>query len=260
MSERTPPPADAALLDEAVAIAREAGQLTLRWFQSSELAVDSKADGTPVTIADRSAEQLVRERIAAAHPDDAIVGEEHPDVEGTSGRRWIVDPIDGTKSFTHGVPLYTTLLAVDDEHGPAIGVIDVPALGETVYAGRGLGCFHNGKPAHVNTNDTVEGSYMMTSGFATWTGSAVDAVVQAGMFVRTWGDGYGYVLVATGRVEAMIDPTAAVWDLGPMPVIISEAGGRFSDLNGAWRADGGNGLATNGVLHDQLLEIVNRGV
>ncbi len=250
------PPVDAALLDEAVALARDAGAHTLRWFGADDLAVDRKADGTPVTEADRATEALVRARLAAAHPHDAIIGEEDRDHAGTSGRRWIVDPIDGTKAFTHGVPLYCTLLAMEDEHGPAIGVIELPALGETVYAGRGLGCFRNGRPAHVSTRAKLPGSYLTTSGFDYWPERHLAAVRASGMVMRTWGDGYGYALVATGRVEAMIDPAAATWDLAAMPVIIGEAGGRFSDYTGTTRIDGGNGVATNGLVHDEVLALL----
>jgi histidinol phosphatase-like enzyme (inositol monophosphatase family) len=253
------PPVDATLLDEAVALARAAGKLTLDWFRSVDLAVDRKGDGTPVTAADRAAERFVREQLAATHPNDAVVGEEEADTEGSSGRRWIVDPIDGTKAFTHGVPLYSTLLAFEDEHGSAIGVIDLPALGETVYAGRGLGCFCNGTPATVSRRDRLRGSYLTTSGFDYWTEHALAAVRASGLFMRTWGDGYGYALVATGRVEAMVDPIAAAWDVAAMPVIIGEAGGAFTDFAGATRVDGGSGLATNGALHAEVLELVSRG-
>jgi histidinol phosphatase-like enzyme (inositol monophosphatase family) len=252
------PPVDRALLDEAVALAREAGKLTLRWFRSADLAVDEKGDGSPVTAADRAAERFVRERLAATHPGDAIVGEEEADVAGTTGRRWIVDPIDGTKAFTRGVPLYCTLLAYDDEHGPAIGVIDLPALGETVYAGRGLGCFCNDEPAHVSDRTHLWGSYLTTSGFDYWDERALTAARESGMYMRTWGDGYGYALVATGRCEAMVDPVAAPWDVAAMPVIIGEAGGRFSDFNDVVTIDGGTGLATNGRLHGEVLDIVKR--
>jgi histidinol phosphatase-like enzyme (inositol monophosphatase family) len=252
------PPVDRALLDEAVALAREAGQLTLDWFRSVDLAVDSKGDGTPVTAADRAAERFVREQIAARYPDDTIVGEEEADVTGSSGRRWIIDPIDGTKAFTHGVPLYCTLLAFEDEHGPAIGVIDLPALGETVYAGRGLGCFCNGEPARVSTRDRLIGSYLTTSGFDYWNEEALMAARASGMFLRTWGDGYGYALVATGRVEAMVDPVVAPWDVAGMPVIIGEAGGTFTDFDGEPRIDGGTGVATNALLHDEVLKLVRR--
>ena len=252
------PAVDRALLDEAVALAREAGRLTLEWFRTVDLAVERKGDGTPVTAADRATERLVRERLAATHPDDAIVGEEEAERAGTSGRRWIVDPIDGTKAFTHGVPLYSTLLALEDEHGSAIGVIDLPALGETVYAGRGLGCFCNGEPARVSHRDRLRGSYLTTSGFDYWSPVALMAARDSGMFLRTWGDGYGYALVATGRVEAMVDPVASTWDVAAMPVIIGEAGGTFTDFAGESRIDGGSGLATNGPLHDEVREIVRR--
>jgi histidinol-phosphatase len=252
------PAVEQALLDEAVALAREAGRLTLGWFRSVDLAVDRKGDGTPVTAADRAAERLVRERLAATHPDDTIVGEEEAELAGTSGRRWIVDPIDGTKAFTHGVPLYSTLLAYEDEHGPAIGVIDLPALGETVYAARGLGCYCNGEPTRVSTRDRLRGSYLTTSGFDYWAEDALVAAHASGMFLRTWGDGYGYALVATGRVEAMVDPVASPWDVAAMPVIIGEAGGTFTDFNGDVRIDGGSGLATNGPLHDEVLHVVSR--
>jgi len=252
------PAVDAALLEEAVALAREAGEHTLRWFGVDDLVVDSKGDGTPVTEADRTTERLIRSRLAASRPDDTIIGEEESDQVGTSSRRWIVDPIDGTKAFTHGVPLYSTLLAVEDEHGPAIGVIVLPALDEVVYAGRGRGCFHNGRPAHVSRLDQLAGSYLTTSGFDHWPESTLAELRTSGMHMRTWGDGYGYALVATGRVEAMVDPSAARWDLAAMPVIIGEAGGRFSDYIGAVRADAGNGVATNGLLHDEVLSLLRR--
>ena len=250
------PPVDQSLLDEAVDIARAAGRHTLRWFRATDLVVDRKGDGTPVTAADRATERLVRERLAADHPDDEIVGEEELDVAGTSGRRWIVDPIDGTKAFTHGVPLFCTLLAVEDEHGPAVGVIELPALGETVYAGRGLGCWCNERPAHVSDRAALAGAYLTTSGFDYWPTPSLLAVQAAGLQMRTWGDGYGYALVATGRVEVMVDPRAARWDLAAMPVIIGEAGGRFTDFGGAERSDGGNGVASNGTLHAEVLALL----
>ena len=209
-----------------------------------------------MTVADRAAERLIREEIEARYPDDGILGEEEPEKPGTSGRRWILDPIDGTKAFTHGVPLYTNLLALEDEHGIAIGVINVPGLGETVYAGRGLGCFCNGAPAHVNDRRGFDESYITTSGMSPWDDDCLLRVKRAGYNIRTWGDGYGYVLVATGRVEAMFDPKAEVYDVAPMPVILEEAGGRFTDLDGNVTVAGGNGLATNGQNHDELLALL----
>jgi histidinol-phosphatase len=250
-----PPPADPAVLERAVEIVREAGELTLSYFRTADLVIDEKADGTPVTAADKGAERLIRERLAEHFPDDSVLGEEEADLHGTSGRRWIIDPIDGTKAFSHGVPLYTNLLTLEDEHGPAIGIVNVPALGETVWAGRGLGCFCNGEIARVSTRTELEGAWAMTSGFGAWTTELYDRVNAAGIHLRTWGDGYGYVLVATGRVDAMIDPAAALWDVAPMPVILAEAGGRFTSTGGDPSADAGSGLASNGLLHDRLLEL-----
>jgi histidinol phosphatase-like enzyme (inositol monophosphatase family) len=248
------PPPPPGLLDEAVDLVRQAGRLTLEWFRSAELSIEQKHDGTPVTEADRAAERFLRDELAARFPDDAIVGEEHADRDGTSGRTWVIDPIDGTKAFTRGVPLYTNLLALEDEHGPLLGVINMPALGETVYAGRGAGCFVDGRPAQVSDRDQLEGSYLSACGYDYWSDELLGAARDAGAVLRTWGDGYGYALVATGRVDAMCDPIVARWDVAPMPVILHEAGGRFTDLDGTATTVGGTGLATNGRLHEAWLE------
>ena len=241
------------LLELAVDLVREAGELTLGWFRSPDLEIERKGDGTPVTQADKAAEQFLRDEITARFPDDAIVGEEQAAREGTSGRTWIIDPIDGTKAFTHGVPLYTNLLAIDDGDGPAVGVINMPALGETVYAARGCGCFVDGRPAHVSDRTRLAGSYLSSCGYDYWSDEMMAAARGSGAILRTWGDGYGYALVATGRIDAMCDPEVAWWDVAPMPIVLAEAGGRFTDLEG--RADPrlGTGLATNGHLHDEWL-------
>ena len=250
------PPTEPELLEAAVTILRKAGDFTLQHFRRADLAIDRKGDGTPVTVADRGAERLVREELERLFPDDGILGEEEGEKLGTSGRRWIVDPIDGTKAFTHGVPLYTNLLALEDEHGIAVGVINVPALGETVAAGRGLGCFANGAPVSVNDHATLDGACVSTSGFNTWTDESLLRVKETGVQLRTWGDGYGYVLVATGRIEAMYDPVAELYDLAPMPIILSEAGGRFTSVAGADGPGHGDGIATNGHVHDELLSVI----
>jgi len=250
------PPVDAALLDEAVDLLRQAGELTLQWFRSSTLTIDRKGDGTPVTEADRAAERFLREAISAAHPDDTIVGEEEDTRAGSSARTWIVDPIDGTKAFTHGVGLYTNLLAINDEHGPAVGVINIPALGETVYAGRGIGCFFNGERAHVSAHDSLTRAHISTSSFGNWRDDQLLRLRAVHANLRTWGDGYGYALVATGRIEAMVDAEVALWDVAPMPVILREAGGRFSNWDGTGDPAAGSGLASNGLVHDELLALL----
>ena len=254
----TTPAADPLDLAFAIELATEAGSTTLEWFQDRTLAVEHKGDGSPVTAADLAAEAHVRSRLAERYPDDGVVGEEHADTEGTSGRRWVVDPIDGTKAFTKGVPLYSTLIAMIDEHGPAIGVIHLPALGETVAAGRGLGATFNGTPCRVSDHPTLDGAYATTSGFGYWPPDALQRVLDSDLFFRTWGDAYGYALVATGRAEAMIDPLANPWDVAPMAVIIPEAGGRFSNYDGVEQVDSWerySGVATNGAIHDELLAL-----
>ena len=249
-------PVDRELLENAVDITRRAGALTLQWFQSSTLTIERKRDGTPVTEADRAAETLIRDELRRRFPDDSIVGEEFADHRGASGRTWYIDPIDGTKAFSHGVPLYSNLLAMSDAGGSALGVINIPALDEIVYAARGLGCHHNGAPCRVSTTPTLDGAYVSTSGFGYWPRAALDRVLDSSCFLRTWGDGYGYFLVATGRIDAMVDPVVNTYDIAPMSVILAEAGGRFSDFTGVDRADGGSGVATNGHLHDALLALL----
>ena len=254
-------PVDPKLLEQAVDFTRAAGELTLGWFNHAELTVDAKGDGTPVTQADRAAERMLRELISEAFPDDSIVGEEEDDLLGTSSRRWVIDPIDGTKAFTHGVATYSNLLYVEDEHGPAVGVINLPALGETVYAGRGLGCFLDGTPVRVSDHDRVAGAHLCCTGFHDWTPQMFDRVQRAGVQLRTWGDAYGYALVASGRVEAMFDPVLAWWDIAALTVIVPESGGTLTRWDGSTeqpRADHElhSAIASNGRLHDELVRLL----
>ena len=251
------PPVDDALVRFAVDIAREAGELTLGYFRKAGLDVEDKSDGTPVTVADRAAERLLRERIAAAFPDDAVVGEEGPDTAGQSGCTWILDPIDGTQSFIHGVPLYGNLVAFEDEHGPAVGVVNIPGLDECVWAGRGRGCFVNDEPSRVSDHVGIPGACIVTSGVDYWPSAAtLQSFVAPGSVIRTWGDAYGYVLVATGRADAMVDPIVNRWDVAPFLTILPEAGGVFSDFTGVVTADGGTALAANAALHAEILGIL----
>ena len=253
------PPADPALVSWAVELTREAGRRTLTRFRSDDLAVESKGDGTPVTEADKDAEAYIRRELSAAHPDDAVLGEEEGDQPGTSGRRWIIDPIDGTKAFMRGVPLYSNLLAVEDDHGWLLGVINLPGADEVVFAGRGLGAFqidrHGERPARVAERSAKP--FLTCSGFTRWDDEMLLRVKRGGWALRTWGDGYGYAMVATGRIDAMVDPAAALWDIAPMPVILREAGGRFSTLSGSDDPREGSGVATNGHDHDSLLALLN---
>ena len=241
------------VVDFAVGAARRAGRITLDWYQSRGLAVTPKSDGSPVTEADYAAERFLRSEISATYPDDTIRGEEEGTHAGRTGRMWVIDPIDGTKAFAQGVPLFATLLALIDERGPAVGVIYLPALDECVWAGRGRGARWDGAPCRVSGRAGLQGAYVCTSGLSYWPQGALASVRAAGARVRTWGDAYGYALVATGRAEAMVDPECFDWDVAPMSVIMAEAGGRFSDTAGVddWRS--GSAIGTNGLLHDNLL-------
>lgn len=242
-------------LEFATETAYLAGKLTLGYFQAG-VRPDMKADDTPVTVADRGAEELVRARIEQRFPGHAVLGEEFGASDsGDGSHRWIIDPIDGTKAFTKGVPLYCNLLALEDEHGLAVGVINLPGLTEVVYAGRGLGAFCNGEPARVSPCEYLDEAYLTTSGFGGWSPAALAAVNDVGIHLRTWGDGFGYALVATGRVEAMVDQVASPWDIAPAALILAEAGGRFTSMRGDDGFHHGSGLGTNGLLHDELLAL-----
>jgi histidinol-phosphatase len=248
----------------AVAAARAAGQHTLKYFQRS-LAVERKSDSSPVTIADREAEQLLRASIAAAYPDDGVLGEELGEAKGTSGYRWILDPIDGTKSFISGVPLYATLVGLEKEGESVLGVILIPALDECVYAARGQGAWRTRAgsqpiPARVSTRDRLADGLFVTSEVKTFVQlnrkEAYDRLQSAAWLTRTWGDGYGYLLVATGRAELMVDPKMSVWDAAAVQPVIEEAGGKFTDWTGRATIYGGEAIATNGLVHAEALALV----
>lgn len=251
----------------AVDAARDAGQLTLGFFQDSGLVVQRKGDDSPVTLADQGAEKLLRERILKAFPQDGVLGEEHGEVPGSSGFRWILDPIDGTKSFISGVPLYSQLIGVEQAGRSILGVIHIPALNEMVYAARGSGAWHARSdgtlvPARVSRKTTLREGLFVTSqvdSFAKRGAAEAYLQLQERAYVtRTWGDGYGYLLVATGRAEVMVDPAMHVWDAAAIQPVIEEAGGTFSDWRGERTIFGGEGVATNGLVRDEVLAITSR--
>lgn len=253
-----------ARLDLAVETARQAGELTLRYFRRHDLIVEQKGDQTPVTIADREAEQLVRRRVKECFPGDAVLGEEFAETAGESGYRWIVDPIDGTQSFVRGVPLYGTVVAVERGGRSVIGVIHIPPLKECVYAAQGLGAWHEREglprtPARVGGSDRLDESLFCTSDPSIFAGEkhhALLRLLQATRLTRTWGDCYGYLLVATGRAELMIDPVANLWDLAALQPILEEAGGTFTDWRGNPTIYSGEGIATNGKILRQVLAVL----
>jgi histidinol phosphatase-like enzyme (inositol monophosphatase family) len=269
-------PVPSAVTDR-LAVAIEATRLaaadTLRWFGAASLVVDRKADDSPVTQADRAAEAILRRELLGAFPDDAFLGEETGGSPGTSGYEWVVDPIDGTKSFVRGVPLYATLVGCRQAGRGVLGVIAIPALDEVAYAARGGGAWHvrgSAAPvaARVSARGTLAESLVCSSDFTSfdrWSGgkaagsAARSRIEEACGLVRTWGDGYGYLLVATGRADIMIDPLLNPWDAAAVDVVVTEAGGRFSDWHGRDSIESGDGIATNGLVHDAALGVI-RGV
>lgn len=252
-------------LDLALEAARAAGAETLRHFRTSSLSVERKGDGSPVTIADRAAETLLRELISETFPDDGILGEEFGEQAGSSGYRWILDPIDGTKSFITGAPLYTTLVAIMHGDDPAAGVIYAPATAEIVYAARGGAAWQavgdaSPEPARVSDTSTLADATFLTTDVKAFGKISRRDVYQrlesAARLARTWGDAYGYLLVACGRAEVMIDPEMNLWDAAALQPIVEEAGGRFFDWQGRATVHSGNSVATNAVLADEVIALV----
>jgi histidinol-phosphatase len=239
-----------------------AGRVTLEYFGRDDLRVERKADASPVTAADRAAEEELRRLIAATYPRDAVLGEEFGETPGESGYRWILDPIDGTKSFVQGVPLYGTLVAVEEGGRGVVGVIHLPALRETVYAARGLGAHWvqgNGdpRPARVSAVRTLAQGVCLTNTAASFgeRRAIFEALLEASRLTRGWGDCYGYALVATGRAEVMVDPRMSVWDAAAIQPVLEEAGGTFTDWKGEPTIRGGEGIGTNGAVLNEVMAI-----
>ena len=252
-------------LQAAREMARRAGEVTLRYFRSPELAVEHKGDASPVTAADRESEQLLRRLIAQQFPQDAIHGEEFGCQEGSSPFTWVLDPIDGTKSFIHGVPLYGTLIGLLYEEEPAAGVIHIPALEETVWGTPQQGSWYVHRdappqPCRLRPCRELDQATLLTSeveGFvATGTFDVLQRLASATRITRTWGDCYGYLLLATGRADCMVDPRMHLWDAAAVMAVIQGAGGAFTDWHGRPRPDGGNGVATSAQLLPAVLELL----
>lgn len=248
----------------AVDAARAAGRLTLDYFGGA-FRIERKPDASYVTDVDRRAEELLRERLAEQCPADGVIGEEYGVLEGESGRRWTVDPIDGTLSFVHGVPLYGVLIGLLHGEEAVLGVAYMPALDEMVDAARGAGCawsrggLDRGQ-ARVTGAVSLREALVLATDFARLPGAEVGGAfarlaARAGS-LRGWGDCYGHALVATGRADAMIDPRMKAWDSVPLQPIVEEAGGRFTTLTGEAVPAGGSAVSTNGRLHDEILATI----
>ena len=247
------------LLQFAVEGARGAGEITLKYFRRQP-ETHKKTDGSFVTIADREAEAYLRKQILERFPKDAVLGEEEGEQTGSSGRRWIIDPIDGTFAYVHGVPLFGVLIGLEVDGDWSLGVINIPALEEIVYAAKGLGCFWNGTRTHVSSTSNLEDALLLCTDFSACErygfGAAANVFQQRAKTSRTWGDCYGYVLVATGRADVMLDPIMNLWDCAALLPIMEEAGGTFTDWRGQRTAAAGNAVATNGVLFEEVMRVI----
>lgn len=239
------------LLEAAQELARRTGTVALRLFKT-QLEVEAKRDGSPVTAADRAAEEAAREWLASRFPDDGVLGEELGALRPEAKRRWIIDPIDGTKSFIRGVPLWGTLIAVCEGEQVLAGAAFFPALNELVAAAPKLGCWWNGSRSRVSAQNDMRHATVLTTDErfreAPDKREGWERLASAAALVRSWGDCYGYLLVATGRAEVMVDPVMSSWDAAALMPIIEEAGGTFSDWNGGRTAFAGSVVATNAAL------------
>ncbi|MFH0939228.1 MAG: histidinol-phosphatase [Planctomycetota bacterium] len=245
-------------LKELQAVAVEAaylgGRRALVYF-NSDLKIELKADASPVTRADREAEELIRQRIQRSFPDHSILGEEGGAIQGNASYRWIIDPLDGTKTFVRGVPFFGTLIGIEVEGKPSVGVVYLPAFDEMIVAATGLGCQWKGREAHVSKIARLEDATLLTTSVtdAQARSDVYDRLVAQTKLQRTWGDCYGYILVATGRAEIMLDPIMNPWDNAPLLPIMQEAGGYFTSWDGRATIWGQDAVATNAALHEQVL-------
>lgn len=248
-------------------LADAADELVMRYYQSHALAVDTKRDGSPVTTADREAEQLIRAAVAQQFPDDGVLGEEFGETPGRSEFRWIIDPIDGTKAFVCGVPLFGSLIAV--EHLPTrravVGVISIPAMGERVSAASGVGATYHRQGrdvghARVSRTASLEKAVFTYTEpriyHATGTFSTFDELSRRAYTARGWSDAYGFLLVATGRSDVHLEPELKIWDVAAPAAVLAEAGGRCTSWTGEDTIHASTAMASNGHLHDEVLRVI----
>src|SRR5699024_4817248 len=247
-----------AIHQAAVAIARKGGEHTLTHFNTA-VEVERKSDDSPVTIADRETEEVMREAIAEQFPDHGIIGEEYGRANESSSVQWILDPIDGTKSFIHGVPFYTTLIGVVVDNDPLVGIVYAPALDELCEAASGKGTGLNGEECSVRgCSGLAEATFLSTDVYAAARfnyGEAFDALMDRTRMHRTWGDAYGHMMIATGRADLMFDPELHIWDAAPLITILREAGGIFCDTSGEETIESGNGFSCSRSLLPEVLEV-----
>ncbi len=259
-------PADpevAARLDLALNATQQAAELIMGYYQRPDLAVDRKRDRSPVTAADRGAEQLLRDEILKQFPDDGVLGEEFGETAGRSGFRWILDPVDGTKAFVHGVPLFGTLVGIEHAGVMAAGVCGFPALNEVMYAASGQGAWwivgkNPPRRMQVSTVARLEEAVLLFTeieGYvATGRFGALESLCRRTRLSRGWGDCYGHMLVASGRADVMLDPQMNPWDSAALIPIVQEAGGHHVGWNGETSIHAGDAVSVNASLRDQVLQ------
>lgn len=253
-------------LEFALAVSREAATLILSYYMTPELVVDLKRDRSPVTAADRGAEELIRDRIAKRFPDDGLFGEEFGESPGRNGVRWVLDPVDGTKAFIHGVPLFGTLIGLEADGQLLAGVCRLPALREVIFGGQSLGAWWQigesvPRRARVSAVDRLDDAMICTTSFSNWRDAGkqatFDQINSVAKETRGWSDCYGHALVITGRADAMLDPLLNPWDAAALVPILREAGGQFFDWTGTDTIHGGNGISTNGQLKPALTRLLS---
>jgi len=226
----------------AIALADLADGISLARFRAHDLVVDTKPDLTPVTEADRAVERALRDRIGTERPGDRVLGEEFGE-SGGEGPRWLIDPIDGTKNYTRGIPIWATLIALERDGEIVAGVVSAPALARRWWACRGEGARLNGEPIRVSHVDRIENAAV----------SDVPALAPRAWHARELGDFWQHMLVAEGALDVAFDRVVNPWDLAPLLLIVEEAGGRMTDVDGDARIDGGSALSSNGLLHAEAL-------
>ena len=244
-------------------LADAAAEVTMSWF-GHRLPVELKDDETPVTEVDRRAEQVIRDAIAARHPGDAVLGEEAGLQEGTNGRRWVIDPVDGTKLYAEGIPLWTTLIALEVDGEAVVGVADAPAIGDRYHATRGGGGWRGERRLAVSSVPTLDRSFVAHSAMEEWiAGGRSDALMRVAAGARrTRGlsDAWAHLLVAQGSVEALLEhEPCQTWDWTATGLIVHEAGGCLSTLGGAPPAAGGDLLVSNGAVHREVVDVLAAG-
>jgi histidinol-phosphatase len=248
-------------LELALALADRADAVTMAGFRAPDLRVETKPDLTPVSEADRAAEEALRAALARDRPDDAVVGEEFgARSSGSGSRRWILDPIDGTKSFVRGIPTWATLIALEADGELVVAVASAPALGRRWWAARGEGAFADGRPIHVSAVERLEDAMVCLGGLKQWDEAGrlagLLALTRRAARTRGYGDFWMHVLVAEGAADVAAETDVDVWDLAAPKLIVEEAGGRFTDLSGRPSPEGGSAVSTNGLLHAEVLRML----